>query len=304
MRSKVPSAAARARARKLVLDRVGQRVRALRDAQGMPRRALAERSGVSARFLAQLESGAGNISVARLADVAHALLTTPSALLAPPKDDAGAEQDPTLRSAVDEVLDGRSGPELREVRAWLEVRFAPPRGPLVALLGARGAGKSTVGEKLARRLDVPFCELDALIEETAGLSLAQIFELHGEAYYRRLERETLASWLSRTQAAVLATGGSLVTDPETWRLLRRGATTVWLRAAPEDHWNRVVKQGDQRPMARNPHAMQELRALIAARARLYAEADHTVDTSRVRVERVVEEIVRRVAPPAAIADSA
>jgi XRE family aerobic/anaerobic benzoate catabolism transcriptional regulator len=282
-----------------VLERLGDRVRALRDAQGMPRRSLADVSGVSARFLAQLESGAGNISVARLADVAHALATTASALLAAPIE---CGQDPALRSAVEELLDGRSGAELREVRAWLEVRFAPPRGPLVALLGARGAGKSTVGEKLARRLDVPFWELDALIEQAAGLTLGEIFELHGEAYYRRLERETLASWLSRTEAAVLATGGSLVTDPETWRLLRRGATTVWLRAAPEDHWNRVVKQGDHRPMARHPHAMQELRALIAARAKLYAEAHHTVDTSRVRVERVVEEIARRVAQPAAAAN--
>ena len=143
----------------------------------------------------------------------------------------------------------------------------------------RGAGKSTVGAQAGGAAAVPFVELDALIEEAAGLSLAEIFELHGEAYYRRLERETLARFLDETGAAVLATGGSLVSDAETYALLRRRAATVWLKARPEDHWNRVLRQGDQRPMAENPHAMQELEQLLAARERLYAAADFTVETS-------------------------
>ncbi|HEX8953635.1 MAG TPA: shikimate kinase, partial [Polyangia bacterium] len=135
-----------------------------------------------------------------------------------------------------------------------------------------------------------------LIEEAAGLSLAEIFELHGEAYYRRLERETLITHLSHTGAGVLATGGSLVTDRESFRLLRRRALTVWLKARPEDHWNRVIQQGDQRPMAQHPHAMSELRALLAARERLYAEAEHVIDTARLDVDAAVEKLARELAP--------
>ena len=274
-----------------MLRQIGERVRALRDSMAIPRRALAEMSGVSERFLAQLESGIGNISVARLADVAHALKSTPAALLAgnPP----GAESS-AVRATIDALLDGRSAAELREVAALLVSRFEPKSAPIIALLGVRGAGKSTVGARLARRLEVPFHELDQMIEEAAGLTLAEIFELHGEAYYRRLERETLAGLLSSTAGAVVATGGSIVNDRETWKMLRRRCLTVWLKARPEDHWNRVIQQGDQRPMAENPHAMQELRALLAAREKSYAEADHTVDTSRMSVEAAADEIAGRV----------
>jgi XRE family aerobic/anaerobic benzoate catabolism transcriptional regulator len=293
VQSRAPGSAARARARKAMLRRTGGRVRALRDDQGMPRRTLAELSGVSVRFLAQLESGAGNISVARLADVAHALGTTASALLAPRP---GGVQNAALRANIDALVDERTEGELVELRAWLESRSERRRGRIVALLGLRGAGKSTVGTLLARTLEVPLYELDALIEEAAGLSLAEIFALHGEAYYRRLERETLAAFLARTREAVLATGGSIVTDPETFGLLRRRCATVWLRASPEDHWNRVLRQGDQRPMAEKPHAMAELRALLAARARLYAEADHAVDTTGTTLAGVVAETLRRLGP--------
>jgi XRE family aerobic/anaerobic benzoate catabolism transcriptional regulator len=232
----------------------------------------------------------GNISVARLADVAVALRSTPSALLA----GQGAGRARPVQAEIDGLLDGRSEAELVEVRAWLEARFRPSAGPTVALLGVRGAGKSTVGPRLAEKLGVPFLELDAQIEEAAGLTLAEVFELHGEAYYRRLERETLARLLSSAGGQVIATGGSLVNDRETFRLLRRGATTVWLKARPEDHWNRVIQQGDQRPMADHPQAMQELRALLAARERQYAEADLTVDTSRASAGQAVAEIERHL----------
>jgi XRE family aerobic/anaerobic benzoate catabolism transcriptional regulator len=274
-----------------MLGHVGVQVRLLRNAHAMPRRALAELSGVSERFLAALETGSGNISVARLADVAIALKTTPAALITGTLvgDNAGA-----TRAEILGLLDGRTDAELREVRAWLVARFQPSAGPTVALLGVRGAGKSTIGPLLSQKLNVPFYELDAQIEEAAGLTLAEIFELHGEAYYRRLERETLASLLSSHQGAVIATGGSLVNDKETYRLLRRRCTTVWLKARPEDHWNRVLQQGDQRPMAENPHAMQELRALLAAREAQYAEAAHVIDTSRTTVDGAVAELVKRL----------
>src|SRR5262249_34010785 len=136
--------------------------------------------------------------------------------------------------------------------------------------------------------------LDQLIEAAAALTLAEIFELHGEGYYRRLERETLMGLLAEGGGVVLATGGSLVNDRETFKLLRRRAVTVWLKARPEDHWNRVIQQGDQRPMAEHPHAMAELRALLAARERLYAEAEHVIDTSKLDVDGAVERLAREL----------
>jgi XRE family aerobic/anaerobic benzoate catabolism transcriptional regulator len=241
-----------------LLKEVGDRVRSRREALRLTQKQLAARAHLSIRFLAQLERGDGNISLARFAEVAAALGATPAELLA-------ASHAP-----------------------------ASPRA-LIALLGLRGAGKSTIGARLAERLGVPFVELDALIERAAGLSLAEIFELHGEAYYRRLERETLRRFLDETPAAVIATGGSIVNDRDTFRLLRERAATVWLRARPEDHWNRVLQQGDQRPMAANPHAFSELRALLTAREPLYAAAQHVVDTSGTDVDGAVAANARAVA---------
>lgn len=237
-----------------ILAALGRRARAQRLARGWTLREVAERSGVSPRFLVQLEAGDGNISVRRLADVAEALETTPAALL------SGGEAVP----------------------------------PIIALLGLRGAGKTTIGRKLARRRRVPFVELDKRIEQAADLSLGELFTLHGEDYYRRLEREVLQDVLGEGKPMVLATGGGLVASPDTFAMLRRSATTVWLRASPEDHWNRVVRQGDRRPMADHPQAMADLRSLLAAREPLYALADHLVDTSGAPVDKVVDLIEQRM----------
>lgn len=230
---------------------LGRRARTLRLDRGWTLREVAERSGLSPRFLVQLESGQGNISVKRLADVARALDTTPALLLT-------------------ETAEGAQ--------------------PVIALLGLRGAGKTTIGRRLARRLRVPFVELDRRIEQAADLSLAELFSLHGEDYYRRLERETLTDVLAERGAMVLSTGGGIVASPETFALLRRSATTIWLKASPEDHWNRVVRQGDRRPMADHPQAMADLRQLLAARQPLYATADHTVETGGLSIEDVVERV--------------
>lgn len=238
-----------------LLAALGRRARALRLERGWTLREVAERSGLSPRFLVQLEGGRGNISIRRLADVARALETTPSSLLA-------AMDDPT--------------------------------GPVIALLGLRGAGKTTIGKRLARRLHVPFVELDRRIEQAADLSLAELFSLHGEDYYRRLERETLNTVLAERQGMVIATGGGIVTAAETFALLRRSTVTVWLRATPEDHWNRVVRQGDRRPMADHPQAMADLRALLSAREPLYAQAAHIVQTTGVMVEAVVDAVVSEI----------
>jgi XRE family aerobic/anaerobic benzoate catabolism transcriptional regulator len=238
-----------------LLRRVGRALRAERRARGHTRRALAGLSGVSERFLAQIESGHGNVSLRRLDDLARALDIPFLRLLASP---VGAD------------------------------------GPRVALIGLRGAGKSTVGVRLARALKVPFLELDALIEAAAGLPLAQIFEMHGERYFRRLEREVLSRFASGAGPAVLAAGGGLVTDPETYASLRASCRTIWLSATPRDHYRRVQAQGDRRPMAGSPDAMAELEALLAARRPLYAMADLTIDTSTVPITEVVRRIATAV----------
>jgi XRE family transcriptional regulator, aerobic/anaerobic benzoate catabolism transcriptional regulator len=231
---------------------VGPRVRILREAMDLSLRDLAERSGVSVRFLVQLESGRANISVKRLGEIAGAFGVTAADLLR----DADA--------------------------------VAPPS--VVALLGLRGAGKTTIGRHLARRLHVRFVELDRRIEKMADLSLSELFSLYGEEHYRRLEREALSQVLAEKRPMVLATGGGLVAVPETFALLKKQAVTVWLRARPEDHWNRVVRQGDRRPMADHPQAMADLRALLASREALYADAQHTVDTSGRQINEIVEEV--------------
>jgi XRE family aerobic/anaerobic benzoate catabolism transcriptional regulator len=159
----------------------------------------------------------------------------------------------------------------------------------------RGAGKSAVGQRVAARIGAPFVELDALIAERAGMSLEALFEMHGSDYYRRLERRELGRLLSQSSPSphgVLATGGSIVTSHATFGVLRAGTTTVWLRASAEDHWNRVVAQGDVRPMSSRSDAMDELRAILRARRALYEQADHVVDTSVLGLERSVDAVVR------------
>ena len=235
---------------------MGRRARALRTERALTLRELSRRSGVSQRFLVQVESGAGNISVRRLAALARALGTTPAALLSVPSTE--------------------------------------PVRPVIALLGLRGAGKTTIGRRLARRLRIPFVELDRRIEEAAGLTLAEIFALHGEDYYRRLERQTLDGLLAEDRPMVLATGGGIVTSPQTYARLRQRAVSVWLRADPEDHWNRVVQQGDRRPMAEHPQAMAELRRLLASRESLYAEAAVLVETSGRGTDEVVTSVLSAI----------
>ena len=277
----------RQEARPAVLAALGTRVRELREAHGQTRRELSAASGLSERFLADLEAGEGNISLQRLDELGRALGTTSVALLsrAQPEETAAPERLRTL-------LSGLNREELQEAQRWLKARFGGGGGRLVALLGLRGAGKSTIGRKLSQRLSVPFIELDQMVERAAGLSLAGLFSLHGEAYYRRIAREVLTGFLAETEAAVIATGGSLVTDRDAFRLLQKRCTTVWLQARPEDHWQRVLAQGDERPGAASPHAQAELRALLKAREPLYAQADLAVDTSKLGVQGAVAAIAR------------
>jgi XRE family aerobic/anaerobic benzoate catabolism transcriptional regulator len=237
-----------------LLQAIADRLRELRLRRHTTLRALAEASGLSVRFLVQVESGRGNISVLKLAELARALGTTPAALL-------------TARRGA---------------------------RPMVALLGLRGAGKTTIGRRLARRLRVPFVELDRRIEELAGLGLSEIFALHGEAYYRRLEHQTLERVLADDRPVVLAAGGGIVTSPESYALLRQRTVTFWLRASVDDHLDRVWQQGDRRPIAESADAAQELKRLLGAREPLYALAAHTIDTSRLGVDAAVKRIESRL----------
>lgn len=217
-------------------------------------KALAKNAAVSERFLAQLEAGEGNISVVRLEDVAEALGTSAAELLTQAKKPAA----------------------------------------VIALVGLRGAGKSSIGKELARRLGVRFVELDELIVREAQMTLSTIFEIHGERYYRALEREVLRRLLDEGEPLVVATGGSIVTDGETWTMLRSRARTVWLKATPKEHWDRVVAQGDVRPMRDRPRAKNELEQLLASRAPLYGESSIVVDTSKTSPREVVERVLSDV----------
>jgi len=249
-----------------LLHALGADVRARRMASNFTLRALAEATQVSERFLVQLEQGEGNISVARLADVAAALGTSSSELLARAEKAETAEKEPA---------DAR----------------------VVALLGLRGAGKSTIGPRLAKQLDAPFVELDALVAREAGMSLSTIFELHGENYFRNIEREALKKFLDSHERAVIATSGSIVTAKQNYALLRERTTTVWLKARAKDHWDRVVAQGDGRPMKDRANAMNELKALLKSRTPLYAEADVTIDTSTLSVDDAVARVFEQVIDP-------
>lgn len=235
------------------LEPLGDMVRRARQEKQLTIKDLAERAGLSQRFLSDLERGRGNISIARLLSVARALDTKLAELVAPLDEDR-----------------------------------APTK---IALVGLRGAGKSTIGKKAAQKLGVPFVELDEKIEQAAGMPLVQIFEIYGDGYFRKLEREVLATIIDDDGGAIIATGGGIVTDQESWRLLKRSTKTVWLKAKPEEHLKRVIAQGDMRPMRNRPSAMAELRALLAQRSPLYREADEVVDTSSLGVAGAIARVV-------------
>jgi len=257
------------------LAAVGERIREIRARRGMARRILAKDSGVSERFLAQLETGRGNASLGTLRRVAAAL-DVPLATLVSDRTDR-VEIDHTVA-----LLRRLSPEQLDDAYALLAETFGATdagRSERIALIGLRGAGKTTLGELLAKRLGVPFIELDREIERESGVSLATIFDFYGQAGFRRLERRCLERIIEEQPRFVLATGGSIVSEPATFERLLAACRTIWLTAAPQEHMERVVAQGDMRPMAGNGESMADLQRILVERETLYRRADAKVDTS-------------------------
>lgn len=265
------------------LTALGQRVRALRGRRGLTRDALAAASGVSKRHLANLEHGVGNASILVLAQVAQALHCPVAELLG----------DVTTQSSewllLRDLLAEKDEATLRRVRVAVTEMLATggratggparTRGNRVALIGLRGAGKSTLGKMLAEDLDFPFVEISREIESLAGCSVGEIQALYGQNAYRRYERRALEEAMQIYPEAVIATAGGMISDFSSFNLLLTHCTTVWLRAEPEDHMKRVLAQGDTRPMAASREAMADLRGILAGREAFYAKADLRVDTS-------------------------
>ncbi len=260
------------------LPAIGERVRQARAQRGMTRRALAQQSQVSERFLAQLETGHGNASLLTLQRIADALGTRLGLLV----DDAPSHSAEFL--LLQAQLATMSDDALRSLRLQLQP-MAPPTGPRIALVGLRGAGKSTLGARLATHYQVPLLELDREIERRSGIRLEEMFLSYGQTTYRRYERRCLNEILQEYPACVIATGGSIVADLTTFSRLLGACLTVWLKANPEEHMARVVAQGDMRPMAGNTDAMDDLRSILVERSARYAQATLTVDTAGLNVEQ-------------------
>jgi XRE family transcriptional regulator, aerobic/anaerobic benzoate catabolism transcriptional regulator len=257
---------------------LGERVRTLRSRRGMTRKAAAQAADVSERHLANLEYGEGNVSILLLLQVAQALQSTLAELLG----------DVTTQSPewllIRELLEGRDDATLHKARMALADLLGTgvstgPRSQCIALIGLRGAGKSTLGQMLADDLGYPFVELSREIEKFAGCSVSEIQGLYGQNAYRRYERRAVEEAIQIYPEAVLATPGGLVSDAATFNLLLGHCTTVWLQADPEDHMNRVRAQGDMRPMAASSEAMEDLKNILAGRSAFYSKAKLKVNTS-------------------------
>ena len=244
----------------LSLDALGRAIRSARQDKNLTIKGLSDVCGLSLRFISDVERGQGNISVSKLIQLARALDVRASDWVAILED------------------------ELFQIQH-------------IALIGLRGAGKSTIGAMVAKLRQIEFIELDQWITSTAGLPLSQIFEIHGEAYYRRLERQAMEEIIAKGRDPVIvAVSGGIVSDEENWNYLKRNAKTIWLKAEPEQHYERVSAQGDFRPMQNRPAAMSELRAILAQRTPRYAECEKTIDTSQLDSHEVSKLLIHEAYP--------
>jgi len=279
---------------------LGERTRALRARRGLTRKGLARAADVSERHLANVEMGVGNASIQFLRQVALALNCTLAELVG---DETASSPEWLM---IREILRGRTKPELAQARGALSRMFGTPasqaaRRQRVALVGLRGAGKSTLGRGLADQWGVPFVELNRQIESGAGCSLAEIHSLYGPQAYRRYEKRALEEAIHGFPRAVIATPGGIVSEPATFGLLLAHCYTVWLRATPEEHMGRVLAQGDTRPMNGNAEAMADLRRILDSRAAFYAKADMVFDTSDKSSDEALAALAERLRGTVALA---
>ena len=266
---------------------LGERVRAARSQRGMTRKILSAESTVSERYLAQLETGRGNVSIILLRQIATAMNLQLMDLVQEGPD------RPVELSLILEQLTNLDQEELIDLHQFLRQRYTPfkEQSGRIALIGLRGAGKSTLGRALAKRLDRPFVQLNQFVEEAAGMSQGEIFDLLGQAAFRRLERQCLDQMIESHDLAVIETGGGIVAEAGTYERLLSTCHTIWLQAAPEEHMDRVAAQGDQRPMAGNRQAMDDLRQILAGRESLYRKASATLRTSGRTISNCLDELV-------------
>lgn len=284
---------------------LGERTRALRARRGLTRRGLARAADVSERHVANVEMGVGNASIQFLRQIAQALNCSLAELVG---DETASSPEWLM---IRELLHGRSDAELAQARGALDALFGAPaseaaRRGRIALIGLRGAGKSTLGRMLADARGLPFVELNRQIEANAGCSVNEVHSLYGPAAYRRHEKRALEETIQRHPRAVIATPGGIVSEPATFNLLLNHCYTVWVRATPEEHMSRVLAQGDTRPMggagASNAEAMDDLRRILDSRAAFYAKADMVFDSSEMPLAEAFDRLGRQLR--AALGDGA
>jgi XRE family transcriptional regulator, aerobic/anaerobic benzoate catabolism transcriptional regulator len=275
------------------LEQLGQRVRTMRALRGMSRKVLAKVSGISERYIAQLESGKGNVSIMLLRRVSNAIGAHLEDLIpaTDPAPDWQVIRDLLRKASPDQIAQARDILAGSSTATHRRSSFAG-----VALIGLRGAGKSTLGKILAKKIGWSFVELNKEIERQNGLSVAEIIALYGQEGFRRMEQTALEQLLTRKEPMVLATGGGIVSEPLTFELILKSFYTIWLKAEPEEHMARVRRQGDLRPMADDRSAMAELRNILLSREPLYARASAVVDTARLSVDDAATRLIEAVAP--------
>ena len=268
---------------------LGARVRDLRNRRGMTRKILAQKSDVSERHLAQLESGEGNISILLLRRIATVLNISLEELFSTTgqNGEQADQEDSSQKQTILRFIERLPSHRLEEAAARLMRDFGPQQNQRlarIALIGLRGAGKSTLGSKLAAERNLPFIELDQEIEKETGMPLAEIFSLYGQSGYRAIEKRTLERVLRAADRAVISVGGGIVSEKETYDYLLAHCYTIWLKAQPEEHMSRVIAQGDFRAMAGSNRAMEDLRSILESREPLYRKADTSVDTANESVD--------------------
>ncbi|MEY3580465.1 MAG: hypothetical protein RI984_1569 [Pseudomonadota bacterium] len=274
---------------------LGERLKLLRARRGLTRKALAQLAEVSERHVANVESGVGNASIQFLRQLCAVLNCSLAEMTG---DETTSTPDWLM---IREVLRGRNEAELAQARTALADLFESPVSELsrrqrIALIGLRGAGKSSLGRLLAAQLHVPFIELSTQIEQLAGCGIAEIHALYGQNAYRRYEQRAIEDVVRHYPQAVIATPGGIVSEPATYKLLLSHCYTVWLKAEPEEHMDRVLAQGDKRPMSGNREAMEDLKRILESRTQFYSKADKTVDTSGLTSEQAYSQLIAQLQP--------